>query len=168
VLIDSNGQLGTISSSRRYKEDIQPIGDVSASLLKLRPVTYAFDKTRAALIVFVSIALIADASAGAHPSSAQGLRGPIGASAAVSRIITASVVVWITIVDIAWTDMRRIMTAAEVVGPIIGLIARSYRQVRPWAAATMLDLNHIIPGAFAGLQKGLPGRCGLGLWGKAP
>ena len=40
------------------------------------------------------------------------------------RIITASVVVWIIIVDIAWTDMRRIMTAAEVVGPIIGLIAR--------------------------------------------
>ena len=144
------------------------MGDVSASLLKLRPVTYAFNKTRAALTVFVSIALIADASAGVHPSSAQGLRGPIGASAAVSRIINASVVVWITIVDIAWTDMRRIMTAAEVVGPIIGLIARSYRQVRPWAAATMLDLNHIIPGAFAGLQKGLPGRCGLGLWGKAP
>ena len=56
--------------------------------------------------------------------------------------------------------MRRIMTAVVVVGPIIGEIARSYRHVRPWAAATILDLNHIVPGAFAGLQKGLPGRCG--------
>jgi hypothetical protein len=118
------------------------------------------NKARAAPIVFVSIALIVDASPGVHPSSAQGLRGPIGASTAVSRIITASVVVRITIVDIARTDMRRIITAVVVIGPIIGEIARSYRQVRPWAAATMLDLNHIIPGAFAGLQKGLPGRCG--------
>ena len=105
-------------------------------------------------------ALIVDASPSVHPSSAQGLRRPIGAWAAVSWMITASVGVRITIVDIARTDMRRIMTAVVVVGPIIGEIARSYRQVRPWAAATMLDLNHIIPGAFAGLQKGLPGRCG--------
>jgi hypothetical protein len=61
--------------------------------------------------------------------------------------------------------MRRIMTAPEVVGPIIGEIARSYRQ---WAAATILDLNHMIPGAFAGLQKGLPGRCGIRHWDKTP
>ncbi len=125
---------------------------------------YAFsisNKVRAAPIVFVSIALIVDASPGVHPSSSQGLRGPIGAYSAVSLIITASsVVVRITIVDIARTDMRRIMTAVVVVGPIIGEIARSYRQVRPWAAATMLDLNHIIRGAFAGLHKVLPGRCG--------
>ena len=51
--------------------------------------------------------------------------------------------------------MRRIMTAVVVVWPIIGEIARGYGQVRPWATA-MLDLNHIIPGAFAGVQKGLP------------
>ena len=118
------------------------------------------DKARAASIVFVFIALIVYAFPGVHPSSAQGLRGPIGASAAVSRIITASVVVRITIVDIARSDMRRKITAVVVVGPIIGEIARSYRQVRPWAAATMLDLNHIIRGAFAGLHKVLPGRCG--------
>ena len=103
-------------------------------------------------------ALITDAFAGVYPSSAQGLRGPIGASAAVSR--TASVGVRITIVDIAGTDMRRIMPAVVIVGPIIGEIARSYRQVRPWGAATMLDLDHIVPGAFAGFQNGLPGGCG--------
>ena len=36
VLVDSNGQLGTISSSRRYKEDIQDMSDASSGLLKPR------------------------------------------------------------------------------------------------------------------------------------
>jgi hypothetical protein len=47
VVIDSAGQLGTISSSRRYKEDIQPMGDASERLLKLRPVTFRYKKTNA-------------------------------------------------------------------------------------------------------------------------
>jgi hypothetical protein len=34
VVIDSNGQLGTVNSSRRYKEDIQDMGDSSGSLLR--------------------------------------------------------------------------------------------------------------------------------------
>ena len=42
VVIDGNGQLGTINSSRRYKEDIQDMGDASSGLLKLRPVTYRY------------------------------------------------------------------------------------------------------------------------------
>ena len=42
VLIDSNGNLGTISSSRRYKEDIQDMGDASAGLMRLRPVTFRY------------------------------------------------------------------------------------------------------------------------------
>lgn len=42
VFIDSNGQLGTIKSSRIYKEDIQPMGGVSERLLKLRPVTFRY------------------------------------------------------------------------------------------------------------------------------
>jgi hypothetical protein len=42
VMIDSNGQLGTISSSRRYKEDIQDMGDSSSGLLHLRPVTFRY------------------------------------------------------------------------------------------------------------------------------
>ena len=44
VVISSTGQLGTISSSRRYKEDIQPMGDASAALMKLRPVTFRYIK----------------------------------------------------------------------------------------------------------------------------
>jgi hypothetical protein len=43
VLINTTtGQLGTAVSSRRYKEDIQPMYDVSAALLKLRPVTFRY------------------------------------------------------------------------------------------------------------------------------
>jgi hypothetical protein len=42
VLIDSNGQLGTVSSSRRYKEDIQDMGDTSQGLMRLRPVTFRY------------------------------------------------------------------------------------------------------------------------------
>lgn len=42
VFIDSNGQLGTIKSSRIYKEDIHPMGSVSERLLKLQPVTFRY------------------------------------------------------------------------------------------------------------------------------
>jgi hypothetical protein len=43
VLIDTTtGQLGTVSSSRRYKEDIKPMDDMSAALQKLRPVTFRY------------------------------------------------------------------------------------------------------------------------------
>lgn len=44
VLIDSNGQLGTVSSSRRFKEDIRDMEDASAGLLRLRPVTFRYRK----------------------------------------------------------------------------------------------------------------------------
>jgi hypothetical protein len=76
-----------------------------------------------------------------------------GASLAVSLIINADVVgVGIAIVDIAATDTRRIMTAAVVVGVIVGDIW-NYGQVEPWAAAgTTLDLDHMTPGAFPDLQ----------------
>lgn len=42
VFIDSNGQLGTVSSSRRYKEEIRDMADVSAGVLDLRPVTFRY------------------------------------------------------------------------------------------------------------------------------
>jgi hypothetical protein len=44
VYINSNGQLGTVSSSRRYKEDIQDMADASSGLLRLRPVTFRYKK----------------------------------------------------------------------------------------------------------------------------
>jgi hypothetical protein len=47
VIIDSNGQLGTISSSRRFKEDINPMDEASEAILALKPVTFHYksDKT---------------------------------------------------------------------------------------------------------------------------
>src|SRR5262245_31376579 len=66
----------------------------------------------------------------------------------------------IAIVDVARRDVGRIVTAAVIVGIVIGEIARRCRQVEPRAAATVLDLNHIVPAAFAGLLKDQPGRCG--------
>jgi len=40
VLVDSAGQLGTISSSIRFKENIEDMGDVSSPILNLRPVIF--------------------------------------------------------------------------------------------------------------------------------
>jgi hypothetical protein len=46
VLVDTNGQLGTISSSRRFKDDIQDMGDASSDLMKLRPVTFRYKQAQ--------------------------------------------------------------------------------------------------------------------------
>jgi Chaperone of endosialidase len=47
VLIDSVGQLGTMSSSRRFKDDIRPMDKASEAVLALKPVTFHYksDKT---------------------------------------------------------------------------------------------------------------------------
>ena len=42
VLVDSAGQLGTVSSSRRFKEDIADMGDRTERLLALRPVVFRY------------------------------------------------------------------------------------------------------------------------------
>jgi hypothetical protein len=43
VLIDSDGQLGTLSSSCRFKKDIEPINKDSEVLLALKPVTFHYN-----------------------------------------------------------------------------------------------------------------------------
>jgi hypothetical protein len=47
VLIDSLGQIGTLSSSRRFKKEIKPIEKASEAILALEPVTFQYknDKT---------------------------------------------------------------------------------------------------------------------------
>src|SRR5262245_51795936 len=57
------------------------------------------------------------------------------------------------------------MTAAVIVGIVISEIARRYGQVKPWAAAAMLDLDYIVRCAFIGLHHDQPGRCGI--WANA-
>ena len=42
VLVSSSGQLGIASSSRRFKENIDDMGDASNGLLLLRPVTFRY------------------------------------------------------------------------------------------------------------------------------
>jgi len=44
VVVTSSGQLGVASSSRRYKQDIEPLGDVSGRLYGLRPVKFRYIK----------------------------------------------------------------------------------------------------------------------------
>jgi len=42
VIVDSDGQLGTSNSSRRFKEDIKPMHQISEAILALKPVTFRY------------------------------------------------------------------------------------------------------------------------------
>src|SRR5205807_3603023 len=42
VVIDSAGQLGTVSSSRRFKDEIKPMDNSSEAILGLKPVTFHY------------------------------------------------------------------------------------------------------------------------------
>ena len=42
VIIDSDGQLGTTNSSRRFKKDIKPMDQTSEAILALKPVTFHY------------------------------------------------------------------------------------------------------------------------------
>ncbi|PWT84632.1 MAG: hypothetical protein C5B58_04385 [Acidobacteria bacterium] len=44
VFINSNGQLGTVQSSARYKQDIKPMDKASEAILALKPVTFRYKK----------------------------------------------------------------------------------------------------------------------------
>jgi len=67
VVIDSNGQLGTINSSARYKEDIQDMGDASSRVLDLRPVTYRYKEPYADGSKPIDYGLIAEEVAKVFP-----------------------------------------------------------------------------------------------------
>ena len=44
VLINSDNKLGTATSSKRFKDDIKPMGRASEVLLALKPVTFRYNK----------------------------------------------------------------------------------------------------------------------------
>jgi hypothetical protein len=44
VLINSNNKLGTIISSKRFKEDIRPMDKACEALFALKPVTFRYKK----------------------------------------------------------------------------------------------------------------------------
>jgi hypothetical protein len=64
VVIDSVGQLGTTSSSRRFKREIQSMDKASEAILSLRPVTFHYksDKTNRP-----EFGLVAEEVAEVHP-----------------------------------------------------------------------------------------------------
>ena len=44
VYIDANNKLGTLTSSRRFKEDIRPMGTASEALFSLQPVAFRYKR----------------------------------------------------------------------------------------------------------------------------
>ena len=79
MVINSNGQLGVqpvITSSRRYKEDIQDMGDVSTGLLRLRPVTFHYKKPAPDGSKPIEFGLIAEEVDTVYPDLV--VRGPDG------------------------------------------------------------------------------------------
>ena len=64
VLIDSDGQLGTLSSSRRFKKEVRPMDKASEAILGLKPVTFHYKSDGTATPQF---GLIAEEVAEADP-----------------------------------------------------------------------------------------------------
>lgn len=67
VLVDSSGQLVTVSSSRRFKEDIHDMGEASEDLMRLRPVTFRYKKPLADGSQPIQYGLIAEEVAEVYP-----------------------------------------------------------------------------------------------------
>jgi trimeric autotransporter adhesin len=44
VIVNSNGQLGTVQSSARFKEEIKPMDKASEAILALKPVTFRYKR----------------------------------------------------------------------------------------------------------------------------
>ena len=56
VIVDTNGHLGTVVSSKRFKEEIKPMDKASEAILSLEPVTFRY-KHELDLMTFRSLAL---------------------------------------------------------------------------------------------------------------
>jgi len=67
VVVDANGNLGTVQSSRRYKQDIQDMADASDGLMQLRPVTFRYKKAYEDGSKPVQYGLIAEEVADVYP-----------------------------------------------------------------------------------------------------
>src|SRR6266480_65071 len=60
VMVDSAGQLGTVSSSRRVKDDIADMAEASSALMKLRPVTFYYKTDKSAAGRTLQYGLVAE------------------------------------------------------------------------------------------------------------
>jgi hypothetical protein len=78
VIVNSSGQLGVALSSRRYKEDIQDMGEASSGLMRLRPVTFRYKQPYEDGSKPVDYGLIAEEVAEVYPDLAvKGLDGQV-------------------------------------------------------------------------------------------
>jgi hypothetical protein len=67
VVIDSNGQLGTVSSSLRFKEDVRDRSEASSGILRLRPVTFRYKQAFEDGLKPLDYGLIAEEVAEVYP-----------------------------------------------------------------------------------------------------
>jgi trimeric autotransporter adhesin len=67
VFINSSGQLGTVNSSLRFKEDVHDMGDASSAIFRLRPVTYRYKQPYADGSKPIDYGLIAEEVAEVYP-----------------------------------------------------------------------------------------------------
>jgi polyhydroxyalkanoate synthesis regulator phasin len=67
VMIDENGQLGTVNSSIRFKEDVHDMAAASDGLMRLRPVTYRYKQPYADGSKPIDYGLIAEEVAEVYP-----------------------------------------------------------------------------------------------------
>ena len=71
VYVNANGQLGTLTSSRRFKFDIKDIGTVSDKLMDLRPVTFRYKEASSDGTHPIQYGLIAEEVAKVYPDLVQ-------------------------------------------------------------------------------------------------
>ena len=69
VYISGTGQLGVVTSSRRYKDDIQDMAAASDRLFKLRPVTFRYKQPAADGTKPLQYGLIAEEVAEVYPDA---------------------------------------------------------------------------------------------------
>jgi hypothetical protein len=67
VYINSSGQLGTVNSSIRFKEDVHDMAAASEGLMRLRPVTYRYKKAYEDGSKPIDYGLIAEEVASVYP-----------------------------------------------------------------------------------------------------
>jgi hypothetical protein len=71
VYIKGDGQLGTLTSSKRFKEEISDMGDITSGLMKLRPVSFYYKPEYANGPRLLQYGLIAEEVAEVYPDLVQ-------------------------------------------------------------------------------------------------
>jgi len=71
VFVDASGQLGTMKSSIRFKENVETMGDASGGLMQLRPVTFHYKSAYDDGSNLLQYGLIAEEVAKVYPGLVQ-------------------------------------------------------------------------------------------------